>query len=187
MKILISCALVSLAVSPALAGDAKTADKKAPAAPAAPPPEVKKTVDAFVGSWTFEGNVMLPGAKAPIKATETITCRAAAGGRAAACTGKANVPGLGALEDDALVTYDAEAKNVRFVGMDSMGEVHDHICAWKDDKSLACQTLNVTVQGQPATVEFNMTFPSAKECTFNETTTLKDGSKMSFDGKGKRK
>lgn len=186
MKILIACTL-ALFASPALAGDAKTADKKAPAAPPAPPPEVKKTVDAFVGTWTFEGNVMLPGAKAPLKATESITCRSAAGGRAAACSGKANIPGLGAMEDDALVTYDAEAKNVRFVGMDSMGEVHDHICAWKDDKTLACQTLNIMVQGQPASVEFTMTFPSAKDCTFNETTTMKDGSKMSFDGKGKRK
>ncbi len=169
---------------------APEAKKEAPAAakkdaPPPPPPELKKTVDAMIGTWTMEGTVT-GMAKDPIKVKETYVCKKAAGGRAVSCTGKGNVPGMGVMESEALVTYDAEGKNVRFVGMDSMGEVHDHICQWKDDKNLACDPLNITAMGQPATVDFNMTWSDAKNMSMAETTTMKDGTKVAYEGKGKR-
>src|SRR5262245_23958188 len=156
-------------------------------APAPPPPEVKKTVDAFTGTWTFDGNLTMPGAAAPVKVKETFTCKKVAGGRVVSCTGSAKVPGMGKMEDVALVTYDAEGKKVRFVGMNSMGEVHDHACTWKDDKSLGCEPLHITAMGAPATVTLEMSWTDPKNAKLNETTTMKDGSKMSFDGVGKRK
>jgi hypothetical protein len=128
-----------------------------------------------------------PGAKGPSKAQETFVCDKAAGGRAVACTGKGSVAGIGPAEDVALITWDAEAKNVRFVGMSSMGEVHDHTCSWKDDKTLACDPLSVTVDGQPATVDLHMEWSDAKHLYMTETTTMKGGTKVVFEGAGKRK
>ncbi len=166
---------------------ARAAAAPAQPAPAPPPPEVKKTVDAFVGTWTFDGNLTLPGGAAPVKVKETFTCKKVAGGRVVSCSGSAKVPGMGKMEDVALVTYDAEGKKVRFVGMNSMGEVHDHMCTWKDDKSLGCEPLRVTAMGAPATVTLEMSWSDPKTVKMNETTTMKDGSKMIFDGGGKRK
>jgi hypothetical protein len=180
--------LMVLAVpSLALAQKAKEPAAAPPAAPA-PAPEVKKTADAFSGTWTFDGTVTgIPGTKEAVKVKENFVCRKAGGGRVVACSGTATVPGLGKLEDEALVTYDEEGKSIRFVGMSSTGEVHDHKCIWKDDKTMTCEPLAITVGGQPATVDFTATFSDPKNVHMVETTTLKDGSKMSFDGTGKRK
>lgn len=158
------------------------------AAPPAPPPEVKRTVNAFVGTWTFEGTVTgAPGMKEPVKVKETMVCKKAAGGLVASCVGSGNVPGLGRMEDVLLATYDVEGKAVRIVGMSSMGEVHDHKCAWKDEKSMSCDPLAIVAGGAPATVDLVMSWSDAKNIAVTESTTMKDGSKMVFDGKGKRK
>ena len=163
-------------------------EKEKPAAAAAPtlPPEVKKTVEAMLGTWAWDGTVTGMG-KDPIKAKETFVCKKAAGGRAVSCNGKGTIPGMGNVEDEALVTYDVEGKNIRFVGISSTGEVHDHKCTWKDDKTMTCDPLTVTVGGQSASVALTMSFPDAKTMVMNETTTMKDGSKVAFDGKGKRR
>ena len=165
--------------------DAKAA-APAPAAPPAPPPELKKTVDAFVGTWTIDGTATMPGG-APTKVKETIVCTKAVAGRVASCTGHANVPGMGKMEDLMIVTYDVEAKKVRVMGMSSLGEVHDHVCTWKDDKTLACDPLQIVAMGNPATVTLEMSWSDAKTVTMNETVTMKDGSKMSMEGVGKKR
>jgi hypothetical protein len=191
MKTLIALAYVTLVAAAAYADEPKEKPKTgggaAPAAPALSP-EVKKTVDAFTGTWTFDGAVSgMPGAKGPSKATETLVCKKAGGGRVVSCSGKGTVAGLGRVEDEALVAWDAEAKNVRFVGMSSTGELHDHTCNWKDDNTLACEPLSVTAEGQPATVDLDMKWADAKHMSINETTTMKDGSKIVFEGVAKRK
>ncbi len=166
---------------------APKADKGA-AMPAPPPPspEVKQTVDAFVGTWTFEGTVTGMG-PAPIKVKETVVCKKAAGGRVAACSGKGPLPGGGTYEDSALVTWSDGDKAVRFVGMSSMGEVHDHKCTWKDDKNLTCDPLSTTEMGNPVTVDLHMTWNDPKTISMSEMATAKDGSKSGFEGTGKRK
>jgi hypothetical protein len=163
-------------------------EKEKPATVAAPtlPPEVKKTVDAMAGTWVWDGTVTGMG-KDPIKVKETFVCKKAAGGRAVSCNGKGSIPGMGNVEDEALVAYDVEGKAIRFVGFSSTGEVHDHKCIWKDEKTMTCDPLAVTVGGAPASVTLSMSFPDAKTMVMNETTTGKDGSKVAFDGKGKRR
>jgi hypothetical protein len=154
----------------------------------APPPEVKKTVDAFAGNWTFEGTLTgVPGIKDGSKLKETLACRNSGGGRMVSCSGKANLPGMGTVEDEALAAWDVETKSFRFVGMSSLGEIHDHNCTWKDDKTATCEPLALTVGGQPATVDLTMTWPDAKSITIVETTTMKAGGKMVYAGTGKRK
>src|SRR6185295_16676799 len=107
-------------------------------APTAPAPEVKKTVEAFVGEWKLEGALTgVPGKVGQVKVKETFKCKKVGGGRVVSCHGKAVAEGLGKVEDEALVTYDEEGKTIRFIGMSSLGEVHDHKCIWKDDKSMS--------------------------------------------------
>lgn len=180
--------LVAAVVATAMMANAASAQGGGAPAPAAPPPEVKRTVDAFVGSWTMEGTVTgVPGMKDAVKVKQTMVCKKAAGGMVASCAGNGVAAGLGKMEDVLLATYDAEGKAVRIVGMSSMGEVHDHKCAWKDDKTITCDPLAITAGGAPATVDLTATWPDAKSFTVTESTTTKDGSKMVFEGKGKRK
>jgi hypothetical protein len=193
MKRLVMLAVLVVGAAPAFAQDKPAADK-APAGKAAPPaapqlpPEVKKTIDAFAGTWTFQGTVRgVPGTTGPIKAKETFTCKGVAG-RYVACSGKGTIEGMGKYEDHALISWDAGAKNMRFVGFDSIGQLHDHTCTWKDDRTVTCQPLTITAaDGQPGTVDFTMTWTDAKNVTFIETTTTKGGEKISFEGAGKRK
>ncbi len=170
-----------------LVGSLAFGDAKPPAAPPLPP-EAKRIVDGFSGAWTFEGTVSgLPGMKEPLKVKETMQCRKGGAGRLVACTGK-GTSAMGGYEDEALIGYDANGKAVHFVGMDSMGVVHDHKCNWKDDKTLACEPLQWTGDdGQPATVDLTVTWSDPKTIKVVETTTAKDGSKMAFEGTGKRK
>jgi hypothetical protein len=188
MNRLIALAIMTLvAAGAAYAVEAKDEAKHGGPAQAATPPEVKRTVDAFAGTWAVEGEVSgLPGAKGPSKAKETFVCHKAAGGRVVSCSGKGSVAGMGPVEDAALIAWDAEAKNVRFVGMSSTGELHDHTCSWKDDKTLACDPLSVTADGQPAIVDLHVQWSDAKHMSMTETTTTKDGSKVVFEGRGSR-
>lgn len=172
------------AKAPAAEKKAAAADKKAPAKEELPP-EVKKTVDAMTGNWTFDGTVTGMGPE-PIKVKETFACKKAAGGRAVLCHGSAKIPGMGTMEEEGLVTYDVNGKDVRFIGVNSMGEMHDHHCSWKDDKTLACEPLAITDEGQAATVDFTTTWTDAKNLAMTETTTRKDGTKVTYEGKGKR-
>jgi hypothetical protein len=103
MKRLIT--LVSLLLTPAsvaLAGDPPAARAPAPAAkapatqpavkppvpptPPAPAPELKRTMLAFLGSWSFKGTLSVPGQDAPIAVTFRMPCKKIAGGRGAECT-----------------------------------------------------------------------------------------------------
>src|SRR3954464_4035364 len=77
-----------------------------------PAPEIKKTVDAFVGTWNLKSSLTLPGGAAPIKFDEKIDCKKAVMGRAALCVDTYTVPGMGAMEYDFLVGWDVEGKAV---------------------------------------------------------------------------
>ena len=172
----------AMAAEPARKGGG-AADSKAAIAP-----EAKRVVDRFVGTWKLDGTATgLPGAKGPAKATETVDCRRAAGGLVVSCTGRGKLEGVGDVEDVLLVTFDSGARNVRLIGMSSTGEVHDHVCAWKDDATLACELLSITMDGQPATVDLQFSWKDAKHMTFRETTTAKDGAKIAFEGNGSRR
>ncbi len=49
------------------------------------PPEVQKTVDAFLGHWTLTGTATEPGATVPSRVTGTLDCEPAASGAAVRC------------------------------------------------------------------------------------------------------
>ena len=92
----------------------------------APPPELKKTADAFAGKWLYDTTVTMPSAK-PVKTKLTVDCKKTALGKAAACRWSGNIPGDGPFEGTAVVGYDTFGKAVHFMDLFDE-EVHDHKC-----------------------------------------------------------
>jgi hypothetical protein len=152
--------------------------------PAPPPPEMKKTVDAFAGRWAFRGSLTLPDGRAkPVKTK--LTCAKAAGGKAVSCTEDGEVVGLGPMHGAYLVGYDTFTKRVHFMAMTSDEAVHNHPCDWKDEHVLACEPLKAGMNGQPITEEFSVSFEGSG-AAIKATVLLPDGSRMLIDIKGKR-
>src|SRR5687768_10433656 len=100
-KILVTCVMMMVA-APAVGGD------EAVAKPPAMPPEVKKTVDAFIGKWVFDATLSMEGKQ--IKTKLSWDCKKTAGGNAASCTMKGKVPGFPDADDSYLIGYDAGGK-----------------------------------------------------------------------------
>ena len=151
----------------------------------APPPELKKTVEAFAGNWVFDATVIAPGLS-PTKMKMKMDCQKTALGKGVACSGNASIPGMGPWQGSFMVGYDLLAKQVHFMGVTSDEEVHDPKCLWKSDTSLVCETLKGGLGAQPATEELAFT-AGPKMLAFKSVTTLKDGSKIDFEGTAKRK
>ena len=161
---------------------ARAADAPKPPAPA---PEVKKTVDAFAGHWSYDTTVTMPGAK-PVKAPIEMACKKCALGKAVACTFTGNIPGSGPMDAAILVGFDTFHKNVHFMAMTSDEEVHDHVCNWRSATELVCDPLRGGLMGDEVTEDFSLTFTGDRG-TFRSTMKLKDGSQILFEGNGKRK
>lgn len=125
----------------------------------APSPEIKKTVDAFAGTWTGTGDVVLPG-KPPVSVTLTIDCTKTALGRAVVCTYRGKTA-LGPTEATLLVGYDELGKAVHIMAVTSDGEVHDHACQWKADL-IACDLYKGGMGSLPITEELAIKVESKK-------------------------
>ncbi len=155
--------------------------------PKAPPPspEVKRTVDAFTGKWAYDVNVTMPG-KPVVKGKLQFDCKKTALGKGVACSAGGSVPGLGKMEASFMMAYDAWSKAVHVMSVTSDDEVHDHKCTWKDDKKLDCEPLKAGMGGQEITEDLSFTI-EGKTLVLKSVTTMKDGSKMVFEGIGKKK
>lgn len=148
-----------------------------------PPPEIKKTVDAFAGKWKFAVVMTVPGAKDPVKFSEKMECKRVAGGRGVACTDIATVPGFGKMDFSHLAAWDPERKALHWFAVGSTGEVHDHTCHWKDDKTITCDPLKATLNGNPITEDVTITVDGAKQ-TWSVSIAAKEGvTKMEMTGK----
>jgi hypothetical protein len=148
-----------------------------------PPPEMKRTVDAFAGRWTFTGTITLPdGKSAPVKTK--LTCTKAAGGKAVSCVEDGEVTGLGPMHAAYLVGYDTFSKRVHFMAMTSDEAVHDHPCTWTSEHQLTCEPLKGGMNGQAITEEFTVSFETG--AVIKAKVTLPDGGRMLIDIKGKR-
>ena len=125
-----------------------------------PPSEVKRTVDALVGQWSFQGNDAEPGVKEPLKVTIDIDCRLAALGAAVACTLSGNVASSDRIEAASVVGYDPEERIVHWMEISSTGEYHDHRGKWKGE-TIAFEPLAYKCAGKKCTETFTLRFPSA--------------------------
>jgi hypothetical protein len=120
--------LVSVALAAALVVQAqeKKEEKKEPAKPAAPMgapkpgPEVKRLA-LFVGTWNAEGEMKPNSFGMPSgKFTSTDKCEWFTGGFQVVCHGSGKGP-MGAVHSIGIISYNAEDKNYRYYGIDSMG------------------------------------------------------------------
>jgi hypothetical protein len=147
--------------------------------PPAPPAEVKATVDAFKGNWTFDATLTAPGAK-PQKLATTFNCKPVSGGNAVSCEASAK-----GWDASFLVGYDPYAKAVRFFQITNQFEVRDHVCKWKGN-DLDCAALKggTGPTGDEVSDEMKLRFDK-NTLTFTSTTKSKSGTVV-FEGKGKR-
>lgn len=183
--------LVLLAPTISFARDPKTEPAKTPAKeapkppPPAAPPEVKATVDAFKGNWTFDATITATGADKPTKFTIAFTCKPIAGGNAVSCDAKAKTP-QGPWNATFLAAYDTYSKAVHFVSVTNNFEFNDRVCQWKGS-DLECAPIKggTGPSGDEVTEEVKIHFDK-KTSTFTSTTKGKDGSTVVFEGKGKK-
>ncbi len=155
--------------------------------PPAPPPEIKKTTDAFAGKWSMDAELTMPGATEPTKFKVTMDCKSIALGNGAHCAMDGKVPKMGPMGQSCLVGFDPVGGAVHLMCITSMGEVHDHKGAWKDDKTLEFEPYKFTMDGKAATEMVLFSWVEPKLLTFTSIVTLADGSRMTFAGRGKRK
>jgi hypothetical protein len=150
----------------------------------APPPEVKRTVDAITGRWTGQMTARVPGAPAE-SFNWAMDCRTVAQGAGASCTntGKASI---GAMAESCLLAYDPEGKTVHYMCVTSMGEVHDHKGKWTDARTIEFEPLRAGMMGLLVTETNRWYFPDANTIDKTSEVTLAGGSSMNFEFKGKR-
>ena len=163
-----SLTILTLMLASTLAGT----DLRAEPAPP-PPPEVKKTVDAFAGRWTLDGTIVMPG-EGPKKATIKMNCKKTAKGKAVACDM------AGAFDASVLVAYDSYSKAVHFMAVTSDDEVHDHKCLWQGDQKLTCDPLKGGMAGMAITEDLEFAI-GPKRLGFKAVMTMPDGGKVSCD------
>jgi hypothetical protein len=135
--------------------------------------EVKRTVNALVGQWRFEGSDAEPGVKEPVKVTMAFDCRLAALGAAVACTLSGNVANSGPIEAASIVGYDSDEQIVHWMEISSTGEYHDHRGKWKGEM-IAFEPLQskaiVTFTG--SLTPGSASLPSNLHCPTNAFTVL---------------
>ncbi len=147
-------------------------------------PVVKKTVDAFVGRWSFVGIDAEPGAKAA-KLTMAIDCEIAARGAAVACTFTGQSVAVGRIEAAAVIGYSPDEKVVRWMEISSTGEYHDHRGIWKGD-TIEFEALPYTISGRRAVEELSIRFPAPGRLMLQSVTKTTEGS-STFEGSAERK
>lgn len=183
--------LLALVLVPGLASadtpkkDDKIKKEPPPPAPPAAPAEVKATVDAFKGNWTFDAELTPPGAPKAEKFKLSFNCKPAAGNTAVACESKAKTA-LGPFEALFVIAYDPYSKAVHFIGVSNQNEVHDHVCQWKGS-DLTCAPLKggMGPGGDEITEELAIKIEKSA-ATFTSVSKMKGGAVMKFEGKGKK-
>ncbi len=181
----IAAAVCSVLLFPALALAGEKAAANAPEKPP-PAPEVRKTVDAFAGSTPFSCELTGPGMDKPVKFKMAFNCKKTALGRGVQCAASAPKTSMGPWQGHFMVAYDEGGKAVHFMGVTSEGEVHDHVCQWKEDKTMTCDPLKYAVPGGGVATEDLTMGWSGRKMTFASTTSMPDGSKLVFNGSGTR-
>jgi len=133
------------------------------------PSEVKRTVDALVGHWSFKGSDAEPGVKEPLGVSMEINCRLAVLGTAVTCTLRGNIANSGPIEAATIVGYDPDEQIVHWMEISSTGEYHDHKGKWKSEM-IVFEPLIYVSAGKKCTETFTLSFPSVGTFTLNSVT-----------------
>jgi hypothetical protein len=151
---------------------------------AKPPPEVKKTVDAFVGHWVLTGTDQEPSSEEPVHFKLTIDCRRASLGAAVSCLIAGRLPGVGPVEAAAVIGYSPDEQQVRWMEISSTGEYHDHKGRWNGD-TIEFEPLLYSISGRQATEHLSIRFPSVGQQVLRSVTVTSEG-KAILEWSGKR-
>jgi hypothetical protein len=144
----------------------------------AAPPEVARTVAAFVGRWTLDVTDTEPGA-APAHFPLTLECRRTALGAAVACDITADVPDAGPIEASLVVGYSPDERQVRWMEISSTREYHDHHGVWRGD-AIEFEQLRYTVDGAQATEHLKVEFPTTGRIHLIAVTDFPSGPRRSM-------
>ena len=148
-----------------------------------PPPEIKKTVEALAGKWATEMTLTMP-AQPPVKFKTTMDCRRIADGAAVQCSLRANVPGMGILDETDIWAWEPESRVLHDITINSWGEVHDHKGKWKDEHT-AEFAHTATQAGKALEERETVTFHPPNQMEFTLTAKTPDGT-TTFVGKARR-
>ena len=140
----------------------------------ATPPEVKRTVDAFLGHWVLAVRDTELGAKVSAHFEITIDCKPAALGAAVTCGFASQVPGVGPIEAASVIGYSPDEQLVRWMEISSIGEYHDHKGRWKGN-GIEFEPLAYSIGGKQATEYLSVSFASPDQMTLRSVTETVDG------------
>jgi hypothetical protein len=163
--------VAALAVSfSAVAADAPAKDAKAaaPAAPAAPAmtPEGKKLLEGMIGKWTMKDAAFKMGDK-EMKCKMVLDCAKSAAGWGTTCKGSQDC-GKDMPKIEGLYTFawDIVAGEGHMLEVESMGNVHNHVGKWTDEKTIALTHTGKNMEGKDEADTVTFTWNSPKEMAF---------------------
>jgi hypothetical protein len=133
------------------------------------PPDIKKTVNAFVGHWIITRTDTEPGANVPVKFELTLDCKRTALGAAVTCDFAGRLPNVGPIEAAAVIGYSSDEQVVRWMEISSTGEYHDHRGRWKGDE-IEFEPLEYSISDEQATEYLRISFPASGKLTLTSTT-----------------
>jgi hypothetical protein len=137
-------------------------------------PEIRKTVDSFVGHWTLTGTDMEPASKAVSQVTVVMDCEPAALGTAVTCRLVSDAPGGEHFEMASLVGYSADEGIVRLMEVSSAGANHVHTGPWNGNV-IQFEKLSYSEGGRKRVESFAIGFPAAGKMTVKSVTETTDG------------
>lgn len=162
---------------------AKKADDKAAAGkpaeagkPAGPPPapvmppEGKRWVDGWLGSWK-SNDVALKMGDQELKGKMTMKCDKAAGGWAAVCNGKMEAGKDMKQEVVFVMGWSLGEGHATMGEVTSVGEVHHHTGKWTDEKTITVVHSGKNPEGKDEKDEATFTWDNPKQVTLKAVGT----------------
>lgn len=122
-------------------------------------PEIKKTVDAFLGHWAMSGTYREPNARAPVNLTSKMDCVLTALGKAVTCHVVTKGTDGSGVELTSVVGFSPDERLVRLMEISSSGSYHDHKGRWRDNQ-IVFEPLTYSVSGKKTTEHFSINIPA---------------------------
>ncbi len=137
----------------------------------------------LVGHWSGKGQLSQPGQPTAALSLD-LNCTKVAAGNGVKCDMNAKNEQMQIAESD-LMGVDPETNTGHWYAVTNMGEVHDHIISWPDDKTLKAHYA-WTSEGKKMEENVTFTFNGKKAVEFHTIVTA-DGSEVAaFSGSLKK-
>ena len=132
------------------------------------PPEVRKTVDAFLGHWSLSGTFNERISAAPSRVTGTMDCELTVGGIAVRCRVTKVDSGGAQIEIATIAGYSPDDNRVHLMEAATPGLYHQHAGRWKGSV-IQFDRLTKSVGGKRIVEDFAIGFPSLGRMTISAT------------------